>query len=978
MGEVSGGAAVERLLKQVDPDERLTEIREELPRSSGTRRTALHREARYLAALSQGGLRPDEAYIIKKLPVVPAALRPVYADDRGTLISSDLNELYRDVGALNEQISSSRSMPEKHKADLRRDLYDGVAAVQGLGDPVSDNTKLKGIFRQLSGLGSPKGGHFQSKVIRSRQNVSARSTIALGNDLSVDQVGMPEEMAWTLYRDFAVRELVGLGYKKAQAMQAIRDRSQAARQAIEKAMAKRPVWLNRSPSLHRHSIMALEPVMTSGRAIRINPLITKGFNADFDGDTMSVHVPVGQDAIDETKNNKPSDILFAAGQDKLMMTPSQSSALGLYYLSKPKGTKPVRSYTDPKKALADASGGQLDPEDPITLRGRPTTAGRLQIDALLPSGLSSSGTLDKKGLNQLLTEVARKEPKRYGSVVHNLRVLGDRHATLRGFSIGLDDLTPLRTMRDRHMAIADRKAAADKDNHKLFTAAYGKASDDIEKDLMKILARSDNSIGAMMLSGSRGSPPQARQIFASPVIAQDPQGNVVPVPIRNSYADGLSTSEYFSASFGARAGAVGRSHQTSLPGALAKEVLSSVSDAVISTPKSKDMPSIELTTDEADDVLGRYTSAAVRARNGRTILQSDQPITPQALAQLRKHKVSKVKVYTPLNATVSGGGLPAMAYGTDESGQLPAVGTNIGILSGHAMTEPISQMTLDAFHSGATGGTRGRISKFDRIRQIFSMPENLPDKASIAHAAGRVETIKKSPVGGWDVSVGSNKERHYVNPNTNPVVKEGDVLALGDRISTGPIKPQELLKLKGLDAAQDYLVEEIKKETGVNRRAAEVVVGSMTDHAQVVDADPLDDLLPGDVVPAWKLKNKMMRTKAVDPHVGVGRALMQPIGSLKPGHVLTKQDADRLTKKNVEAVEVQLKPPKGEPILRGVNMLPLVKAESDWVAGMGFRRLKDVISEGVLRGRSSDIHAYNPIPALAYGAEFGQGDKGMY
>ena len=975
MATVSGGAAVEKLLSQIKPDERIAEVRRDLQTASGAKRDALHREFKYLSTLRQNNLTPSEAFIVRKLPVVPAAIRPVYADPEGTLISSDLNELYRDVGAVNEQLRAASGLPEKHKSDLRRDLYQGVAAVQGLGDPISDNTELKGLFRLLSGTNSPKGGHFQAKTIRSRQNVSGRSTIALGNDLHVDQVGMPEEMAWTLYRDFAVREMVALGYTKARALAALRERTTAARQALETAMNKRPVWLNRSPSLHRHSILALDPVITDGRAIRINPLITKGFNADFDGDTMSVHVPVSQEAVEEMKGKKPSDVLFAAGQDKLMMVPSQSAALGLFLLSDPKHGTP-KPYRQLEQVQKDLDAGTLNPEDPILFQGKRTSAGRLQINAFLPESLADRyETLNKKGLSTLLTEVARTSPKQYGRIVHELRKLGDTHATTRGFSIGLDDLQPTRELRDRHLRVAARHTRPG--DHKSFARAYGAAAEKIEADLVDSFEHGlrDNTIGTMMRAGSRGSPAQARQIFAAPVVAQDPQGAVVPVPIENSYADGLDTAEYFSASFGARAGAVGRSYQTSLPGALAKEVLASVTDAVIAQPKGDNMPSLTLGTDDPSDVLGRFTARPVADKKGRTVVKKDQVITPQALAEIRKRGVEHVEVYTPLGATLEGGGLPAMAYGVDETGALPEVGTNVGILSGHAMTEPISQMTLDAFHSGATGGTRGRISKFDRIRQLFGLPENLPDKATLARSDGTVNQVQPSPVGGWDVTVGTQK--HYVSPANELNVKPGQHVKQGDRLSSGPIKPQDLAVLRGIDEAQQYLVEEIKKETGVNRRAAEVVVGSMTDHARVVSADPLDDLVPGDVVPNWKLQHRV-RTKRVAPVEGVGRPMLEAVGGLTPGHTLTEQDAATLAKKGVEEVNVQLKHPTGDPIMRGVNMLPLLKAENDWMAGMGFRRIKEVLGEGALRGRSSNIHSYNPVPALAVGSEFGLGEAGRY
>ena len=983
MPEKTGGEAIAQLLDKVNPDERMAEIRDELQTARATKRTQLNREMKYLQSLKANGLAPREAFMVSKLPVVPANMRPIYTDERGTLISSDLNALYQDVGAVNDQLKNLKTLPDNHKADLRADLYEGVRAVQGLGDPISENKSLKGIFKTIAGAGSPKGGYFQGRVIRSRQNLSGRSTITLGNDLDMDQVGLPEEMAWPLYRDFAVRELVGAGYKKADALEAVKDRTSIAKSALEEAMKKRPVWVNRAPSLHRHSIMALEPVLTPGRDIKISPLVTKSYNADFDGDQMAVHVPVTQEAVDETRGRKPSDMLFATGSDKLMMIPSQSSALGLYLMSRvDKDGKSVGSFDNEKDVLKAIDQGEIKPEDPIVLGGKRTSGGRVQIDQWLPKDRQGEyDELDKKGLNKLLKGIALERPDEFSKVVQGLRALGDEHATNRGFSIGLEDLQPKRGLRDSILdkAAADLKKSGPQKSQSKFDQVYSKASDQIEGKLIDSFKEEDNAIGHMMLAGSRGSPAQARQIFASPVIAQDHQGKIVPVPITNSYADGLDEAEYYSAAFGARAGAVGRSHQTALPGALAKEVLSSVVDSVVSSTKDGHMPSLDLDIEDESDVLNRFVAKPITGRKGKVILKKDGLVTPDVVSEAKRQGVKKFSVYTPLNASAPGGGLPAMAYGVNEQGQLPEIGTNVGVLSGHAMTEPISQMTLDSFHSGATGGTAGRISKFDRIKQLFNLPEDLPGKATLAKKSGGIKTIKKSAIGGWDIDLdGSN---HYVDPQNKLVVKEGDTLSSGDRLSEGPIKPQELAQLKGIEAAQDYLVNEIKKETEVDRRAAEVVVGSMTNHAQIEKADILDSIIPGDIVPNWKLQEmkKPNRTARVELPLARGRKLTSDVpGFLKAGDTLTDNDIERLRKGKVEDVEVGLLPPVASPKIKGTNMLPLVKADSDWMAGMGFRRLKDVLGEGALRGRSSDLRSYNPIPAIAQGATFGLGEQGKY
>jgi DNA-directed RNA polymerase subunit beta' len=933
----TGGAAIQHLLSKIDTNSRIGEIEGELKTARGTNRTKLNRELGYLKALKESGDTADKAYIINKVPVLPPSMRPVYTNEKGQLVVSDVNELYQGMGAVNEQLTSLKDLPDSEKKALRTDLYDGLKAIQGLGDPISHKQSLKGIFRQIAGTNSPKGGYFQHRLTRRRQNVSGRSTITLGEDLDIDQVGLPEEMAWTLFRDFTVKELVSNGHTKADALEQIKDRTSTAEKALQHAMNQRPVWLNRSPSLHRHSIMAFNPVLTPGRDIKINPLVVKGFNADFDGDSMSVHVPVTREAVDEAKVRKPTDILFSAGTEKLMIVPGQASALGLYLMSNTDG-EVVGEFKNEKEALAASRANTIRDEDTILVNGKKTTAGRIKIDEQIPEGFREYGTLNKKNLGKMLSDIAVSRPKDYGGIVGKLRKMGDEYATNRGFSIGLDDLDPLTGMRDQMLSDADKKiqkgsiGKTEKEKDALFSEVYGEVASKMEDEIGKTLANSDNSVGHMLISGSRGSAAQARQIFAAPLLAQDASGRPIPIPIKNSYMEGLDTQEYFAAGYGARAGAVGRSHQTALPGALAKEVLASVVDSVVTEHESEDMPSLKMSTKrQDDDLVDRFLAADVSGKGGRKVAKKGDLLTSAKLSRLREEGVSDVDVYTPLNAELPGGGIPAKAFGLDENGKIPDIGTNLGLLSGHAMTEPISQMTLDAFHSGATGGTKGRVSKFDRIQQLFQLPKALPGKATLAKKDGRIGAVRDSPAGGWDVEIGG--DTHYV-PKGNPLkIKEGDAVRAGEAISDGPIQPHELLEIKGLPAVQEYLTDEIQKETGVKRRWVETVVGAMTSMSEV--DDPGDsEFYPGDSVPNWAIR---------------------------------KHNKDPQTT-NIQA----------KPIFKGVNMLPLVKAGDNWLAGMDFRRLKDVISEGALNNKWSELSSVNPIPAVAYGADFGLGEKGRY
>ena len=924
----TGGEAIRQLLQKVDPQTRIAKIRAEINDAKGEKRSKLHRELKYLEALDSAGLKPDDAYMLTKVPVLPPMYRPLYPDERGQLVVSSVNELLRDLGSVNEQLKDSKDLPDEQRQELERDLYDATSAVFGLSNPISWKRDAKGVFQQIAGSGSPKSGFFQSKVMSRRQNLSGRSTITVEPSPGIDEIGVPEEMAWSIYEPFAVKQLVSAGHPVTEARDEVKKRTTVAKNALQAAMSERPVLVNRAPSLHKFSIMGFQPRLVAGRDIKLNALTLAGFNADFDGDQMAVHVPLSEGARKEAFGMLPSRHLHKPGTEGLMTMPGQAAVLGLYLMTNPKG-KTRGEYASISAAIEAMEEGKIRQEDAIVVAGKKTSVGRAMIEQVLPKG-TGFGTLDRKGLESMLSDVAEKQPKDFNRVVESLREMGDSYATERGFSIGLDDLEPL--ARDRHilLAQAERQLRAKGGNEKERAGNMERSLGGVGKRLEEILREkhSNNPMMQMVLAGSRGSIGQVRQILGAPLQVTDAKDRPVPIPIRHSYSEGLDPQEYWAAAYGVRKGMVGRSQQTALPGALAKELLASVVDSVVTEgdPPEGAEP-VELSLDRPNDVVDRFLADTVRDKAGAVLAHKNELLTSDKLSRLRKARVKSVKLHTPLNSEMAGGGISALSFGLNERGQLPEIGDNIGLLAGQAITEPLSQMTLKAFHHGGLAGAGSNVPEgFDRIKQLLELPENVVGKATLANRAGLIKAVREAPAGGWHVDI--DDEPHYVAAGRALAVKAGDSVKPGDRLSDGVQKPQEILQLRGLRPMQDYLVEELQANMpGVRRRYLEAVVGSMTNLVRVDDSDDEDELVPGDVVPNWMAR----------------------------GH-------------------------KGRfaPVMKGVSMLPLIKANGSWLAGMDYRRLKDVLREGTLRGDEAKIHTFNPLPAYAYGAEFGLGEGGRY
>lgn len=955
-GGLTGGPAIQKLLSMIDVDQEIAVVTDEAKKATTPAKLdAAHKRLKYLHALKKNNLRPEEAYIQNKVPVIPPQFRPIIEMGDGKLSTPGINTLYRDVGLVNNELAWQKDvpfLPNSVTGELRENLYKSVKAVTGLGDPIAfypAKRKPKGFIEQLKGQ-QAKQGFFQYNVIRRQQNLVGRGTIIPEPKLGTDEVGIPEDMAWTLYERFIIRRLVNSGKTPIAALDEVNKRTPLAKSALDAEMASRPVLLNRAPSLHKFNIMAFKPQLTDGKAIKIPPLVVKGFNADFDGDTMTVHIPVLPDAVKEAENLLPSNNLYNPGSGDVMIVPKNEANLGIYLMSQ-------------------------------------TPEGRKKILEELPEQMRSryDQVLSKKLFSQMLNDLAKEMPRDYGKVVDRLKQLGDEHTYRVGFTVGLNDLLPNLPGRDKvfkstNSAIRKLDLERPEDRDKA-VAIVEAANQELDAILANDLPQQQNNLHTMVTSGARGNLNQLKQTISAPFMVNDHRGNVSPIPITNSFAEGLPFSDYWQTTYGARSVAMDKQLQTADPGAFTKDVMASASNVVIAKDDCGTRRGVALDiTDSGSDAVDRFLAADIKI-GGTTIANAGAEVTPTMLNTLREQKIHSVKVRSPLTCALPKG-VCAKCFGKGDGGELPSIGDNVGAESGQALSEPLTQMTLRTFHTGGLAGTRGIITGYEKIDKLLKMPQIKRGRATLARASGTVEDIRDAPgKTGKEVLLAGQKEPHFIPKELwdSSKVRVGTKVKKGDILSLGLVQPNELADLKGMLPAQTYIVDQIHeayKSQGVplKRRPIETVLRSATNTTTVLDPGD-SDFLHGDVAP-WTVvedfNNKTIGKKKLDD--AVGHVLREEVPGAREGSVITEQIKKGLERLGRSEVTVGPKPVVHKPFLKGIERIPMLR--DDWMSQLGYRELAKGIVGGAATAAETDIHDYAPIPAFAYGAEFGDAPSG--
>ncbi|MGA1353569.1 MAG: hypothetical protein ACO32I_02100 [Candidatus Limnocylindrus sp.] len=958
----SGKTGMDALIAEVDkvnPQKDFDELRSKLESMPASDRDKAYKKLKLLRALIKMNLTPRRAYTMSVMPVLPPVMRPVglssMAGSMGDVETVDINHLYRQVGITNKVVGEiPKEATEKSKNEMTGELYDAVrrayveGAVNNRGAPIS--SLLQSVTNPKSADGNRQGkyGYFQAKLIKRRLDLTGRSVITPEPSLNLDQVGIPRKMALQIYRPFIIREMRSNGYAPREAIEKLRSnpKDPVVQSALERVISTRPLLVKRDPALHKFSIMAFYPIIHEGKNMQIHPMVVGGFNADFDGDTMAVFVPSSDEAAAEARRMTPSNNLFSEKGFTLMNTPAWDYSYGIWQMTEMR-KETSKSFGSPIDVLAAHKQDVIQTNDVVKLRGKPTTAGRVALVNAMPQELQAKyaedvlygPNLTKKALESLLSKIAKAHPGLYPKLADSWKNIGADNAYRDAWSFGLKDYASLGHIRDKHLAAADKKLASIKgatDADKI--RVYAEAKVKIEAELRETLDKSDNRLWRMTVkSGVMGSKfNQVEQMISSPIQVVDLEGKVAPDPVRRAYSEGLSSADYWTTIPGVRAGTLSRAKGTSEPGAKAKGLINLAISLVVTEKDCGTRTGVKLPV-TSPDIESRYLATETKA--GAQTYARNTLVDTQIMGELRKH-LKVVEVRSTIECRLLNG-VCQMCSGVTANGRNYEIGDNVGVNSAQSLSEPMTQMAMNAFHTGGSasgGGGSKTKDQFTRLSQLFELPKTLKDSATISRVAGSVKSIQPDrEAGGFFVQIGD--DTHRVPRGHELLVKVGDKVEPGAALCDGPVNPHELLEYAGMDKVRDYLVTELHDvygASGVRVRNVETIVRQMTSCVEVI-SDPEFEFTPGEVI---------ARTRAL--------------------------------KINEERAEDKLPPIRTKPVLKDVDSTVQVMAEGDFLAAMNYQELQKVLRNAAVYGSKSDMHGTNPIPGLVYGAEFGKGKDGRY
>ena len=916
-----GAEAVKKLLSDVDLEAQAAELKHELEKSTGQKRVRAIKRLEVIEAFRKSGNKP-EWMILDAVPVIPPELRPMVPLDGGRYATSDLNDLYRRVINRNNRLKRLLALnaPDIIVRNEKRMLQEAVDALIDNGKkgrPVTGagNRALKSLSDMLRG----KQGRFRQNLLGKRVDYSGRSVIVVGPDLKMTQCGLPKEMALELFKPFVMKKLVEDKYahniKSAKRM--VEKVQPQVWDVLEDVIKGHPVMLNRAPTLHRLGIQAFEPTLVEGRAIKLHPLVCTAFNADFDGDQMAVHVPLSVEAQSEARylmlaaNNilKPQD-------GKPVASPTQDMVIGSYYLTilKPGAKGEGCYFSSPEEALVAYETGNIEIQALVNVRVTrevngvmktgiiKTTPGRIIFNRAIPQNL---GYLDrsipenelqyevnelvgKKQLGKIVDVCFNKLGASKTSVVLDAIKAQGFHYSTGAVTVSVSDII-VPPMKKKYLADANEKVLfiekkyrrgllTDKQRReetiKVWQATTDLVTGALEADLDEF-----NPINMMARSGARGSINQIRQLAGMRGLMADPSGEIIEVPIRSNFREGLSVLEFFISSHGARKGLADTALRTADSGYLTRRLVD-VSHNVI-------IREIDCFADLGEEIQGIYVEDIksgnsvieplkdrVRGRvaaedvfdpeTGELIVAKNETITRELAEVIGKSTLERVKIRSGLTCK-SENGVCAKCYGTNmASGRQVEIGEAVGVIAAQSIGEPGTQLTMRTFHTGGVAGddiTQG----LPRVEELFEARKP-KGQATISEIAGTVsiDDSKKKREITVIPTVGEAKT-YAIAYSATLKVKDGDVIEAGDPLTSGPIAPADILKIKGVKGVQDYLLREVQavyrlQGVEIADKHLEIIIRQMLKKCKIDDAGDTN-MLTGEMVDIYKFENENARVE---------------------------------------------------------------------------------------------------------------------
>ena len=940
IGVGMGGTALKALLDEINLPTLIAELTEEVECAKGQREKKLLKRLKVLEGMQAAGIEPS-SLTLTVLPVIPPDLRPMVQLTGGRFATSDLNDLYRRVINRNNRLKKliDLNAPEVIRRNEMRMLQEAVDALvdnsAARGGRAVNATGGRRRLKSISDMLKGKQGRFRQNLLGKRVDYSGRSVIVVGPKLKINQCGLPKQMALELFKPFVISWLIRNehAHNIRSATRLIESGDALVWDALDAVIEGKYVLLNRAPSLHRLSIQAFQPKLVEGKAIQLHPLVANGFNADYDGDQMAVHLPLSEDAQREARElMSATNNLLKPADGAPVLNIGQDVVLGNYYLTydKPAAqTDAVKAFSSVYEAEMAYDNKVIQLQTPIRVLAkgqvRETTLGRVFFNEILPEDFPYDNNVqNKKQLKKVLAQIfSRYGAEETAKTADRMKGLAFRFATVAAVSTGKEDYLHFNEIGE-FIAEGDAKTAliseqydqgliTEDERYNLTVGAWRNVDNQVTTFLQNQLKNMDTSISVMVNSGARGDISNVKLASAMIGIQVDATNREIELPIRSSFKEGLSSLEAFVATRGARKGLIDTALKTADSGYLTRRLVDVSQDVFTVEDEVGDdegyaiyrSESEETMIDFANRLFGRYAAEDVAG-----LVKKDELITREIADAIEAdNSIDNVKIQSVLS-TKNLRGIPRRSYGIDmATGQLVDNAQPVGVIAAQSVGEPGTQLTLRTFHnSGVAGGdiTQG----LPRVEELFEARQP-KGQAFITEVAGTVDlwedgkkyivqitptsgNVERIPLegrtivvkAGSDVKVGdvlataendtkplvapfdgvvevaedaivlaanaSAPVRYEIPGTAQLTVKKNDEVVAGDRLTIGSLNLHDLMRLKGTEATQRYIINEVLRiyaaqGQDVADKHLEIIVRQMFSRVQV--EDPGDSsFVTGDIV----------------------------------------------------------------------------------------------------------------------------------
>ncbi len=958
-----GAGAVRKLYEEMDLDEMIKEMDVELKKTDNPLyRNKVMRRLRLLKGMKSAGIKP-EWMVLRYLPVIPPALRPMVPLDGGRFATSDLNDLYRRVINRNNRLKHLLELkaPEVITRNEKRMLQEAVDALidnamrrgQTL---VAASTGQKRALKSLADMLKGKQGRFRQNLLGKRVDYSGRSVIVIGPELDMDQCGLPKHMALELFKPFVIQKLInkGLAHVIRSANRLIDQETPEVWEALEEAIEGKLVLLNRAPTLHRLSVQAFKPLLIEGKAIKIPAVVVKAFNADFDGDQMAVHLPLTEDAQKEARElilSTHGILKPATGEP--VATPHQDMVLGCYYMttigkdaigagkifySKEDAILAYQNRNIGLRASIKLPRGAFSKKFEEENKVIETTVGRIIFNDSLPDDLEYiNRPLDKSGLSTIEAKILAK----YGQdttveFLNKIKDFGFKYATVSGISMSMDNLY---VPQEKKAIIKEAEGEVVK-NEQLYEQGllteYERKSKAIDiwtsaKSRISKIVRgsldSENPVFMMVDSKARGTWGVIDQLVGMRGLVNNPTGEIIELPVKASFKEGMNVLEYFISTHGARKGLVDTALRTATAGYLTRRLVDVAQDVIVRVENCGDKEGYTMYAEDGKfmnvglgkRLIGRTIMTEIKDKDGKTIVKKGKMVFKEDVERINESGLEKIKVRSVVVCKALEG-VCKICYGFDLSKNKPVeVGEAVGIVTAQAIGEPGTQMTMRTFHTGGIAGGSDITMGLPRVEEIFeARPPQV--KAVICDVDGIVDEIEettKQIIVKVTVSETGETREYAIPPGINSWVSKGDLTHVGQQLSDGHVDLKELFKTSGsvADVAR-HIVREVQRVyfttgEGINDKHIELIVKQMFSRVRILD--------PGDT-------------------------------SLLSGDIIEKR---KIIEENQKAEEAGKQPAAFEQLLLGITKVSL--STESFLSAASFQETAKVLIEAAVAGKSDPL-----------------------